>query len=659
MKTLIDTLNSLFSSDEYFLDGEGKILKEKIKTSALKMDEHLLSLLLSNDECKNAFFKDVNGISVFDKSSFVWVLNNVEFLPSSYTSFKNKIGLVNQNGEFLTSIDDVLLSFPFKDCLLEFDSTDEDEDRKEVFLNETLAKDQIDTLLSDKSFEKVKLHTKDGVVDVDMYNGENLLIKGNNLIAMHSLKKQFEGRIKFMYWDILYNTESDKVPYADSFKHSSWLTMMKNRLEAAIPLLTEDGVIVLQCDDSEMAYLKVLCDEIFDRSNLINVISVNMTTVSGPKVTHAINGKCFPKTKEYLLMYAKNKQSVKLTIPKIHKEGWGGRYDRIIPEWKPEDLDMLTNLTLDIDECNERIKDYTIVSLSEYCKKNGIKYTEKWFWENAYRIFVADPNMSLLKMYRDIETDRPIKFVKTSKGLNKLIITTFNREASATNIELASAQLKSEMYLSDNWTDVDMLITSIHHEGGVQLHNGKKPEKLIKRLLDTCTKPTDIVLDAYSGSGTTAAACLKMNRRFIAIEQLDSHFEKSIERLTGVLQGETTGISVDVQWKGGGSFISCELAKGNASIVEKIMSASSKEELISILGTIKDNPHILNYRVNIDELTNLNTDSFESMSLEETKKCLLSIIEKNTLYLNYSDIEDSNLSKEEKAFTKSFYESEK
>ena len=188
MKTLIDTLNDLFKSDSYFLDEEGNVLREKVKTSALKLDERLLKLLITNEQCSSTFFKDVDGIKIFDKSAFIWALNNIEFLPSSYTSFKNKIGLIDSEGNFLSSNNDVVLSFPFKDCVLEFDSTEEDENRDEYFLNETIAKKSIDYLLENKVLRNAVLHNKDGQTETCEYNNQSLLIKGNNLIVMHSLK---------------------------------------------------------------------------------------------------------------------------------------------------------------------------------------------------------------------------------------------------------------------------------------------------------------------------------------------------------------------------------------------------------------------------------------------------------------------------------------
>ena len=159
---------------------------------------------------------------------------------------------------------------------------------------------------------------------------DNLIIKGNNLLVLHTLYPKYKGKIKLMYWDILYNTNNDKVPYNDSFKHSSWLTMMKNRLEIAQKLLSEDGCIFIQCDDNEQAYLKVLCDEIFGRENFVNCVAVKMSEATGVKMSHA--DKRFPKLKEYLLFYK--------------KEGFKGFYDidkYMVKEWDKENNIFLEN----------------------------------------------------------------------------------------------------------------------------------------------------------------------------------------------------------------------------------------------------------------------------------------------------------------------------
>lgn len=235
----IEILYRVLKENPKFTDNKGELLKSTIQEAALKMDKELLELLLSNEEIKEMFFKDVSGILVFDKNKFNWIIDSKDFIPGSYTAYKNRIMLTDEKGNSLKNINDVVLSFPCKDCLLEMDSTKETDDRQEVFFNETLMKKEIDTLLSPKVMAEPKTYDLEGVHNTTQISDkDNLLIKGNNLLALYSLLPRYKGKIKLMYWDILYNTESDKVPYADSFKHSSWLVMMKNRLEVAKQLLS-------------------------------------------------------------------------------------------------------------------------------------------------------------------------------------------------------------------------------------------------------------------------------------------------------------------------------------------------------------------------------------------------------------------------------------
>jgi len=250
MENLLNNLKSLLKKDER-LTSEGELLKNKIIELALKLDKDIVKLLLSDKKIKEIFFIKVDGTLIFDKDKFVRFVSNKQFLPDSYTAFKNKIGLIDEKGEFISEKKEVLLSWPYKDCVLEGGMTKEDQKRDEIFWNEILAPDEISRLFDPKVFTNAKRINAEGEHKFDGFrtdeNGDikdNLIIKGNNLLALHSLKKRFAG-------------------------NSSWLTFMRNRLEVARELLREDGVIFISIDDNEQAYLKVLCDEIFDRENFI------------------------------------------------------------------------------------------------------------------------------------------------------------------------------------------------------------------------------------------------------------------------------------------------------------------------------------------------------------------------------------------------------
>ena len=163
---------------------------------------------------------------------------------------------------------DVVLDFPYKDCVLEGEMTKEDAGKEEVFYNEVIARDEIDTLLAPKALVNIEKYDADGEHTVDSFSDEdNLIIKGNNLLALHSLKERYAGKVKCIYIDPPYNTGNDSFKYNDRFNHSTWLTFMKNRLEIARELLADDGVIAVHIDDNEGAYLNILLDNIFGRES--------------------------------------------------------------------------------------------------------------------------------------------------------------------------------------------------------------------------------------------------------------------------------------------------------------------------------------------------------------------------------------------------------
>ncbi|WP_337968662.1 DNA methyltransferase [uncultured Flavobacterium sp.] len=291
-----DNLISLLKTDERLLDNEGELMINKIHDLADKIDEKLIELLLDNEHTRLNFFIKIKEVFVFKSSEFKFYLDENK-IDNSYTQYENRIGLAT-GGKFLKDSNDVVLDFPYKDCVLEGgQSTEEGIDahfewdeknkhyvektatRKEIFFNEVLAKDEIDRLLEPKTFTKIKKYTEKGEEKITSFerdkNGfikDNLIIKGNNLLALHSLKKEFGGRVKLIYIDPPYNTEKDSFKYNDKFTHSTWLTFMKNRLEIARELLSSDGSIYVQADWNEVHYLKILMDSIFGRNNFKNEI---------------------------------------------------------------------------------------------------------------------------------------------------------------------------------------------------------------------------------------------------------------------------------------------------------------------------------------------------------------------------------------------------
>jgi len=301
MQNLLEDLTKLLSKEEKYTS-EGRVLKNVIVEDTLKLEPMLIKILLSDKKIKNHFFQDVEGTYVFDKIKFQKFISNKQFLPDSYTAFKNKIGLTTDD-EYITEKKDVVLSWPYKDCVLEGGQDKEDAKRDEIFWNESLAPDEIDRLLSPKVLTNWKKYDKNGEHTVEeVSEKDNLIIKGNNLLGLSSILKKYRGMVKLIYIDPPYNTDgaANTFSYNNSFNHSSWLTFMKNRIELSKSLLSNDGVIIVAIDHFELFYLGILLDEVFNRENRMGVVSV----VHNPGGRQ--DDKFFPTAHENMLIYAKN-----------------------------------------------------------------------------------------------------------------------------------------------------------------------------------------------------------------------------------------------------------------------------------------------------------------------------------------------------------------
>ena len=233
MEKYADKLKELLMTEPTFTV-EDKVNKNYVASLARQYDKKLLELLSSNEELGKLFFVDINGSKVFKKDTFLAFINNKEFLPDSYTAFKSKIGLGTDTDNYLSEDSRVVLNWPYKDCVLEGGQDKEDQKRDEVFFNEVLAPDQINTILDDKVFVNWKRYDKDGEHDLDeLKPNDNLIIKGNNLVVLHSLKKRFAGKVKLIYIDPPFYFSSDKddsFKYNSNFKLSTWLTCCNIRL---------------------------------------------------------------------------------------------------------------------------------------------------------------------------------------------------------------------------------------------------------------------------------------------------------------------------------------------------------------------------------------------------------------------------------------------
>jgi len=665
MNDFYEILINVLKSNEKYFSTDGNLLRNAVYEDANKMDISLIRMLLSNADIKKRFFTDVDGTLIFDKQEFGFVINNREILPDSYTRFKNKIGLADKNGHLISGSSNVELIFPYKDCVLEGGQTKEDQKRSEIFYNETLAPDEVDRLLYPKAFCNTVRYTKDGVEEISEFNeDDNLIIKGNNLLVLQSLLKRYADKIKCIYIDPPYNTENDSFGYNDNFNHSTWLTFMKNRLEIAYKLLSNQGVLCVQCDDREQAYLKVLLDEIFARDGFLNCIAIKMSEASGVKMNNA--KKRFPKLKEYILIYKKPGFEGFVEVDKYEQNEWDNENNIFIENITKEDREKLIELELkeennddDVLEANKILSKVKKIPLSERIKRENFtneNEEKQWLFANSYRIIKTAGSSSLARLLKSFDKipNQDIAAALSKKGVLFFYITDFNRETTQPRLQVIFADANLFKNPCDFWQDIKTT-GAIADEGGVALSNGKKPEKILYRLLKMITKPNDLILDFFAGTGTAGAVAHKMGRKYILVEQLNYIHDLPEARLKNVIAGDQTGISRVVNWQGGGSFVYCELAEQNQAFINRIQKSQTDNELAIILNEMVATGYI-SYKIKPSDIAE-NINDFNDLTIDDKKRFLMELQDSNLLYINYCDMNDSEfaLSNKDKTFTKSFY----
>ncbi|ENV2344682.1 site-specific DNA-methyltransferase, partial [Neisseria gonorrhoeae] len=552
--------------------------------------------------------------------------------------------------------------------------------RQEIFFNQTLAFDEIDWLFDAKAFSKFSRHTADGKQPVDEIKrrsdgtpAENLIIKGNNLIALHSLAKQFKGKVKLIYIDPPYNTETDSFAYNDKFSHSTWLTFMKNRLEIAKELLKDDGLIFVQCDDKEQAYLKVLLDETFTRENFINCIAVKMSEPSGNKMAHTSHR--LPKIKEYILIY-KNK-NIKLNPIREQKSEWDNEYNIFLENFTQEDkkfIDLIVNSQTENKEINGNtlkeidilLKKISPISVNQKLAQLNIKDNEviKWKLDNAYRIVRTAASSSVKKLADEKKEICQQQFFSVISKRDKLLYivkSDYSKDAKAPRVQVLFAEDYLSISLCDLWTNINT--TGLEAEGNVELKNGKKPESLIETIIKLATNENDIVLDYHLGSGTTAAVAHKMNRQYIGIEQMDYIETLAVERMKKIIDGEQGGISKAVNWQGGGEFVYAELSPFNETAKQQILACENSDGIKTLFEGLCER-HFLKYNVSVNEFSQIIEEpEFQSLALDEQKQMMLEMLDLNQMYISLSEMDDEQfagcLNDDDKALSRAFYQSVK
>ncbi len=596
LKTLLDILINHFT-------------KERLVTLILTADEKLLTFMLEHENAndyKKHFFKMIANSLVFNEKALLECLE-IKELEKSFTRFKNKIGLFSQGG-FLNSSGSVVLHFPFKDNVLLGSAKDNSTKSNELFYHEILHKKEIDTLLSPKVLCRFEMHGEGDLESALKDKNTNYLIKGNNLIALHSLKKKFAKQVKCIYIDPPYNTGNDSFNYNDNFNHSSWLVFMKNRLEVAREFLSDDGVIFVQCDDNEQAYLKVLMDEIFLRENFVASISW--------KQFHSVKNDAanFSKNIEYILCYCKNFSKNLISNEPFDKSN----------SYKLKDENGFYKLDPVWAKSGNNFSPYTFLNGKTWSPPSGT------FWRYS------------IGTLKDMEQNNRIVFNGKNPMAKRYLSEVAEGRKSSTFWDGSEVG-----YNLNGDAEIKQLFS------GNKVFNNPKPEALISRILEISTQENDLVLDFFAGSGTTCAVAHKMKRRYIGIEQMDYIETITKERLKKVIEGEQGGISKKCDFKGGGSFVYAELKEVNLEIKKQITNAKSKSECLKIFNDLSER-FLKRADCKIDEI---HSEEFQNLDLNEQKRIYCASLDSNEDYLNLGDIDEDawGIDKITKKYNEIFY----
>lgn len=461
-------------------------------------------------------------------------------------------------------------------------------------------------------------------------NRPNLLIKGNNLIALHTLKEYFrhapqQDKVKLIYIDPPYNTGNDSFNYNDRFNHSTWLTFMKNRLEIARELLRDDGVIFVQCDDNEQAYLKVLMDEIFGRNNFVSCLVWANKEGGGKSDSKYFRNKheyilCFAKKKEMLIIYPQDVEDIERYTLSDKHEAERGKYQLIKLDsgslgWvKSLDYPIeLNGITFYAGGSKEKWQD----------RQNGGASIKDWGWR-----------WSKEKLEWGLKNDF-IVTKQNSKGEWNIYTKQYLNCDNNGNLKPRTIQPIALLEKYSN-TQSNKHMKELFDK---VVFNYSKFEGLIMDILKFATQENDLVLDFFAGSGTTLAVAHKMKRRYIGIEQMDYIESITKERLKKVIEGEQGGISKAVSWSGGGNLIYCELANLNAKFIDMIENSSDENELNQIYEKLIKFAFI-DYRVDIQN--DLKDLEFAALEFIEKKRILKKCLDRNMDYIPYADMEDSD-----------------
>ena len=633
---LYETLEQQLKKEPNFVTDNGELKKWVVLNKAQNFDEELIGLLLDNADLKEKFFVNVKGTLVFNQNLFVQFLEQKNYLNDSYTQYKNKVGLTI-DGKYLKQRNEVALVWPFKDCILEGGQSREEDKREEIFFNEILAQDEITQLLEPKVLTNAKRIDKDGEKPLDQFNRnengtitDNLIIKGNNLLALHTLKKEFAGKVKLIYIDPPYNTggSGDTFAYNNSFKRSTWLTFMYNRLIAAKDLLRKDGVLIVAIDENEQPHLGVMLKDFF-KDYEVHCITI----VHNPR---GVQGTNFSYTHEYaFFVVPKGKKLIgnriidESEIDYSNLRNWGGE-----------------SLRSDAKNCFYPIvvnpKTSEIIEFGEVCEDD---------FHPSKREIIKDGKVYIYPIDND-NIERKWRYARQSVEEIKDLLRA-RKKSGQWDVEIGKNFGQYKTVWIDPKYDAN--------EYGTKIVSRLVPEnkfsfpKSLYNVKDCVyavvgNDKDAIVLDYHAGSGTTAHAVLELNkedggnRKFIICEQMDYVETVTSKRVQRV-----------IEQNGSDEFIYLELKKYNQNFIEQIEEAKDTEALLQVWEQMKAKS-FLNYNVDIKKQDE-HLEDFKALSLDEQKQHLCELLDKNQLYVNLSSLNDSDFActEDEKRLNRDFY----
>lgn len=399
---------------------------------------------------------------------------------------------------------------------------------------------------------------------------ENMLIHGDNLLALKALENDYVGKIKCVYIDPPYNTGNAFEHYDDDLEHSIWLDMLYKRIQIIHSLLSEEGSLWISIDSTEGHYLKVMCDEIFGRSNFVSDITYEKSNVTGLG-----QGGAIFNTGEKILVYKKNILNFNevLATEKLSKKTMQRYRKYILSEGKKELVEEFNSVSNGLPVRIYKHINYEIgdISLKDFEKRETeIRSQYYEFFNTIFRTYVVQSEnefQNALMARMDKNSLYSVEYIP-SRGRNKGKETTlfyYNAELCAWLKDTAFLEGKDVVKttkLSNVWKNDDIPKADLGNEGGVAFPRSKKPEKLIERILSIATNEGDLVLDSFLGSGTTAAVAHKMGRRYIGIELGNHCYSHCKTRLDRVIDGEDkSGVTSLYGWNGGGGYKFYELAE--------------------------------------------------------------------------------------------------